>query len=133
MKKPIYLMLSVAMLALGTSCKKDDDDNSPGRTDCLAEQMTMTETEVEDFPNSHTVFITFDAKNTSSKNFDIANGSKIIVANVKVTTTDGSVYESKNMPFITDLSAGATASVLVNADYGANKTFKSYSLELSCR
>lgn len=131
MKKSIYLLLSVVLITFTLSgCSKDDDPGPAGK--CFANDITLTETKLDNYPDSHTLFITFDAKNNSSQTFSIEDGSKVINARIKVTTTDGTVYESNGPLTLTELSSGATASVLLNADYGAGKTYKSYTITLAC-
>lgn len=130
MRTTIILSAMLALTAF-SSCKKDDDVNAGGN--CFADQITLTQTDIDVYENSHSVFITFDAKNTASRDYDIRKGDKQIQLNVKVTTTDGSVYEETQLLTITDITAGSTQSTLVQATYGAGKTYQSYTYTASCK
>jgi hypothetical protein len=119
-----------AMLAMTvfSSCSKDDDNVRTG--ECFADKITFTQTEVQ--TGSNNLIITFDAKNTSGKEYNIENGSKVVNLKIIVTTTDGSNYETNTVFTETKLSAGATVSTLAAATYGAGKTYASYKLTASC-
>lgn len=133
MKKSILSILSVVLLsfALG-SCSDDKNPVMPSRK-CFAGDFTLTQTKLTDSPEQHLIFLTFDAKNNSSQNFNIGDGSsKQIQARIKVTTTDGSVYETNTILTVSELAAGSTASTENTADYGAGKTYKSYTITLYC-
>jgi len=88
---------------------------------------------VNDLQGVDNVQITFDAKNTSSEDYDISTGAKSIYVELKVTTTDNTVYTEEQPLLIAKLAAGATASVTQSADYGAGKTNKSYTIRLYCK
>jgi len=135
MKKTTLSFLFAAFslsLAL-SSCGGDDDNPAPAGGDCLSDKITLTQTLVNDLSSQHSVQITFDAKNTSSSNYDIAKGTKQVFAEIKVTTTDNTVYTEEQPLLVTQLAAGATASVTQSADYGAGKTYKSYTIRLYCK
>lgn len=131
--------LSVALSALSlvfalASCGGDDDNPLPQQDACMADKITMTQTAVNNFASHHHVQITFDAKNTSSSNYDATRVStKQIWVEIKVTTTDNTVYTEEQPFLLTQLNAGATASVKQTADYGEGKTYKSYSIRLYCK
>ncbi len=133
MKKAMLLSIGVSMAVL-SACSKKDNNPLPGQGACLADQITMTQTKVEDYPSSNTVFVTFDIKNTSTTDYDISKGTKIIMVKATVTTTDNSTYEETSpLPGSVTLSAGATASGMIKIEYGAGKKFKSYKIEKSCK
>ncbi len=134
-----YLLL----LALGAiGCGSDDSTPKEGAggtsnagTDagCLASSMQLTETKLTDAASFNTVLLDFDAKNTSTKAYDIQAGSKPILIDFVVTTADGAEYES-TAPFTAQkVDAGATAAIVAMAEYGANKAYASYTFELRCR
>ncbi|RXK86482.1 hypothetical protein [Filimonas effusa] len=129
MRKTLFSALMVLTITATTvtSCSSDDDTSLPSNA-CFADAFTLTETKVEDYPASHMVAITFDAKNTSSSEYNIQNGAKPIYVRVIVTTTDGATYETNQIVTITQLSAGGTSSTQVLAEYGSGKTFKSYAI-----
>lgn len=133
MKKALLLSIGVSMTVL-SACSKKDNNPQPGQGACLADQITMTQTKVEDYPSSNTVFVTFDIKNTSTTNYDITEGAKMIMVKATVTTTDNTNYEETSpLPVSANLSAGATASGMIKIEYGAGKKFKSYKIEKSCK
>lgn len=128
------LPVLMALTITATSCSSDDDDTNLPSNACFADAITLTQTEVENSPSQHSVFVTFDAKNTSSTDYRVQNGAKVIDLKVVVTTTDGSTYETIQPLTVTDLSAGATTSTMVLAEYGAGKTYQSYQLvSKTCR
>ena len=135
--KRTKLSLLFAALSLTfalTSCGGDDDNPTPASDDCLADKITLTQTKVDDFASQHAVQITFDAKNTASSNYDVTTGrAKQIWAEIKVTTTDNTVYTEQQPLLINQLNAGATTSVTQTADYGETKTYKSYTIRLYCK
>ncbi len=115
-----------------SSCS-DDDNEKPDSAACLAESIELTETKVKDSPDFNNVFISFDAKNNASSDYNIVNGSPVIYATVIITTEDGSKYENKETFTITSLSSGATSDFMVVPNYGAGKTYSSYEISLSCK
>lgn len=126
MKKTVLLYAFIIFLFSLTSCS--DDDNQP--SNCFADNITLTQTKVNDLSgSSDAVIITFDAKNTSSSKYDISSGSAAIYITVTVTTTDNSTYETTQPLTVTSLSPGATASTDVLANYGSGKTYKSYKID----
>lgn len=128
----LFAALSSLTLTLA-SCGGDDDNPGPAQGECLSDKITLTQTRVNDLASQHSVQITFDAKNTSSSNYDVAKGVKNIYAEIKVTTTDNAVYTEEQPLLVTQLSAGATASVTQSCDYGAGKAYKSYTIRLFCK
>jgi hypothetical protein len=123
------LFLTLALASCG-----DDDNPGPGQGDCLADKITLTQTKVDNFASQHAVQITFDAKNTGSSNYDVTTGTaRHIWAEIKVTTTDNTVYTEEQPLILNQLNAGATASVTQTADYGEGKTYKSYTIRLYCK
>jgi hypothetical protein len=127
-----FLFAAFSLTLALSSCGGDDDNPSPAG-ECLSDKITLTQTQVNNLAGQHTVQITFDAKNTSSSNYDATRGVKNIYAEIKVTTTDNAVYTEEQPLLITQLAAGATASVTQSADYGAGKTYKSYTIRLYCK
>ena len=128
-----FLFAAFSLTLALSSCGKDDDKPTPSGGDCLSDKITLTQTRVNDLSSQHSVQVTFDAKNTSSTNYDVAKGSKEIYAEIKVTTTDNTVYTEEEPLLVTTLNAGATASVTQSGDYGAGKTYKSYTIRLYCK
>ena len=123
---PVLMALTITATSV-TSCSSDDDTNLPSNA-CFADAFTLTETDVEDYAASHAIAITFDAKNTSSSEYNIQNGAKPIYVRVVVTTTDGATYETNQLLTVTQLSAGGTSSTKVLAEYGSGKTYNSYAV-----
>jgi hypothetical protein len=127
----------VSNLGLGACSGDDDDDFAPGGTSnakpCLASSFALTETKVSDNPTSNTIIIDFDAKNNASTDYDVAAQSPLIEIVVKVKTSDGTEYENSGPLTTPKLSAGATASVAAIGNYGAGKTYQSYTASLRCR
>lgn len=128
----LFTALSSLTLTLA-SCGGDDDNPGPAQGECLSDKITLTQTQVNNLASQHTVQITFDVKNTSSTSYDIAKGVKEIYAEIKVTTTDNTVYTEEQPLLITQLGAGATGTVTQSGDYGAGKTYKSYTIRLFCK
>lgn len=99
----------------------------------MADDISLTETLVSDMaPSSNNVIISFDARNNSSRNYDIRDAKPIYVK-IVVTTTDNSTYESSHILTVNSLSAGATSSTEVLGSYGTGKTYKSYSITKYCQ
>jgi hypothetical protein len=128
-----FLFAAFSLTLALSSCGGDDDNPTPSGGECLSDKITLTQTGVNNLSNVHSVQVTFDAKNTSSTNYDIQKGVKQIFAEIKVTTTDNTVYTEEQPLLITQLAAGNTASVTQSADYGAGKTYKSYTIRLYCK
>ena len=133
--KKIAMMLALISFL---SCSKDDA-KAPGSPagqsgNCISGSIALTQTKITDYPSSNNVFIDFDAKYNSAINYDISTIGigNFIYVKVKVKTTDNNIYETVQ-PIITQLSAGATQSVLVQANYGAGKTYQSYTIEVICK
>jgi hypothetical protein len=131
--------LAVVGLAVA-ACGSDSDSGSPGGSgsgsgdpNCLASAIELTETKRTDSPSFNTLLLDFDAKNTSSTDYDIMKGAKAIMLDFVVTTSDGTEYESEAPLTAAKIDAGATAAVVAMADYGAGKTFESYTVSLRCR
>ena len=133
MKKSILSILSVVLLSFTLGSCSDDKNPAIPSGKCFANDFTLTQTKLTDSPEQHLIFLTFDVKNNSSQKFNVGDGSsKQVQALIKVTTTDGSVYETNTILTLSELAAGATASTENTADYGAGKTYKSYTITLSC-
>lgn len=130
MKSTFILTAMLAISTVFSSCSKDDKTTTRG--ECFADKITFTETEVTP-GGTDNVIITMDAKNTSSKEYSIENGDKVINLRIIVTTTDGNTYETNTVFAVSSLSAGATVSTGAVASYGAGKTYASYKLTASCK
>jgi len=128
-----FLFAAFSLTLALSSCGGDDDNPTPSGGECLSDKITLTQTRVNDLNTQHAVQVTFDAKNTSSTNYDVAKGSKEIFVEIKVTTTDNTVYTEEQPLLVTQLAAGNTASVTQSADYGAGKTYKSYTIRQYCK
>ena len=131
--KKITIML--ALISFLSCSKKDETTSGIAQTgNCISGSIALVQTNITNYPSSNVVFIDFDAKNNSTINYDVATvgTGNFIYAKAKVKTTDGNIYETVQ-PIITQLSAGATQSVLVQANYGAGKTYDSYTIELICK
>lgn len=135
MKTTLKKIAMILALICFVSCSKKDDTNSVAQTgNCISGSIALVQTKVTNYTSSNVVFIDFDAKNNSTINYDIATigTGNFIYAKAKVKTTDGNIYESVQ-PLLTQISAGATQSALVQANYGAGKTYDSYTIELFCK
>jgi len=130
MKSTFILTAMLAFTTVFSSCSKDDKTTTRG--ECFADKITFTETEVTP-GGTDNLIITMDAKNTSSKEYSIENGDKVVNLRIIVTTTDGNTYETNTVFAVTSLSAGATVSTAAVASYGAGKTYASYKLTASCK
>lgn len=124
----------------GTACGSDSDDGSNGSAGdgsgdlaCLAGSIQLRETKRMDAPSFNTLLLDFDAKNTSSNDYDIMKGSKPILLDFVTTTDDGTEYESEAPLTAPKIDAGATTAIVAMAEYGAGKTFESYTVSLRCR
>ena len=138
MRKMLWVRGSLVLAAFaGTACGSDSGSNPGGRASedpaCLASSIELTETKRTDSPSFNTLLLDFDAKNSSSEDYDIMKGSKAILLDVVVTTADGTEYESDAPLTAAKISAGSTAAVVVMAGYGAGKVFESYTVSLRCR
>lgn len=95
--------------------------------------MKFEETKVSPNDSQGNLFVDFDITNQSSTNYDVQTGSKPIYIDIKVTTTDGKVYDSSQILTVTSLAAGSTASSQLLGNYGSGKTYKSYTATLVCK
>lgn len=129
----IYTTLIVlATLTLVVSSCSKKDTNASLTAECFADRVTFTQTAINDYPEGHNVLITFDVKNTSSKDYDTDRGAKVISLRVDVTTTDSSHYETNVVFTKSRIAAGTTTTAMVSADYGAGKTFSGYNVTAAC-
>ncbi len=129
--KYLFNILAVSALfgaLFFTSCSDDDSDN-----DCFVDNLLIVPTDTTDYALSNSVTIDFDVTNTSSRDFDPASNLGYINYTMIVTTTDGTSYETSDLFPILSLSAGATTTTFISGDYGAGKTFASYTYSLECR
>ncbi len=137
--KNIKLLFSlfVVMLVINvTSCSGDDDGDENGNSNskCLKDDFKLEETNVNNLaPSLNEIVVSFDLTNNSNSNYNIQNGSSPINTTMIVTTTDGDTFETTNILLVNALSAGAKTNVDVIGTFGANKTFSSYEITLSCR
>jgi hypothetical protein len=139
--KTIGIRAYLVFLAFaGTACGSDASSNPDGGGGnpsgdpaCLASSIELTETKRTDSPSFNTILLDFDAKNTSTEDYDIMKGSKAILLDFVVTTTDGTEYQSEAPLTAAKIDAGATAAAVAMAAYGAGKTFESYTMSLRCR
>lgn len=142
MNQLIWMRAALVAAAFSITACGSDSTSSPGGggggagsgdPSCLAGSIQLTETKRTDSPSFNTVLLDFDAKNTSSSDYDIMKGDKAIMLDFVVTTTDGTEYESEAPLTAAKIDAGATAAVVAMAEYGAGKTFESYTVSLRCR
>jgi hypothetical protein len=127
---PKFILYSVFALALLPACKKDDASPMPGS--CFADNLTLTQTEFIDYKSNHSVFLSVDVKNTSSKDYDVSKGAKLVNMKILITTTDSAQYETHIGLTQTYIPAGTATSVIIYAEYGAGKTYHDYKLITSC-
>lgn len=126
--KTTFILTAMLVLSLCSSCKKETIPGVSG--ECFADRITFTQTEVETFADN--LIVTFDAKNISSKDYDVEKGDKLIKLKFIITTTDGSKYESTYTFLESKLASGATISTVAGGSYGAGKTYQSYTMTTSC-
>jgi hypothetical protein len=134
--KRLLLIFSIVLFI--PSCNKDDNSGTPTSPPvalCQAEGIKLKETKVDNLASANSIQVSFDATNASGKDYDVAKGvpGSFIYTKIIVETTDGVKYETKAPFLITALSNGATASVIASGDYGAGKTYKSYTISLYCQ
>jgi hypothetical protein len=124
------IFFTVLAISLLSSCSKDD--TSPANGECFADNISLTQTDLIDYTGSHSVFITFDAKNTSRKDYNVDKGAKLVNLKIIVTTTDSAHYETHIALTKTAIGAGQTTTAMISADYGAGKTYCCYQVFTSC-
>jgi hypothetical protein len=131
MKKTIVLIL-VGFLII--SCSKNDDNSNGGTGGgCIAGEMKITETKAQDFPDGNKIFFDYDVKNNSKTDYTFGKTlGTFINYRIKVTTTDGTVYDGNGPFLLSDLKSGATTTAQISLTYGAGKTYKSNVIELYC-
>src|SRR3954469_12170501 len=93
MKINTTLIASATLVLTVSSCSKKDTP-PPLTNECFADKIIFTQTSVKDYPTGHNIFITFDVKNTSEKDYDTDRGAKVMTLKVDVSTTDSSHYET---------------------------------------
>lgn len=135
MKRKLSMLgAAVVMVFAIAACGSKNDNPGPvlPQSKCLSDKMQLKLTKVNNLTSSHTVLLSFDVKNTSNETFDVQKGYKFIMAEIKVTTTDNMVY-TNNVPFTSEkIEPGQTITEEVGGEYGANKTYKSYTIRLYC-
>ncbi|MVT39789.1 hypothetical protein GO495_04275 [Chitinophaga oryziterrae] len=124
------ILYSVFAITLLFACKKDDTSPMPGS--CFADNITLTQTEFIDYAGAHSIFVAMDAKNTSSKDYDVSKGAKLVNMKIVITTTDGAQYETHIGLTKTYIPAGTSTSAIIYAEYGAGKTYQDYKVITSC-
>jgi len=129
-KKNVLLITALLFLTILSSCSSSDDNDLP-QAICLKDDLTLTETKVNDLESVNSIHVDFDVKNNSSTNLDHGDNRTVIYITMNVKTTDGSVYETKKI-FLLQLSAGSTTTTTASADYGSGKVFDSYTYKLTC-
>jgi hypothetical protein len=131
MKFNTTLIASATLVLTVSSCSKKDTP-PPLTLECFADKLVFAQTSIKDYPTGHNVFITFDVKNTSEKDYDTERGAKVITLKVDISTTDSSHYETNVVFTKSRIAAGAATTAMVSADYGAGKTFSSYHVISAC-
>jgi len=125
-----FILYCIFVFTLLSACKKDDTSPPPGS--CFADKITLTQTDFIDYKSAHSIFVSLDAKNTSSKDYDVSKGAKLVNMKIVITTTDSAQYETHIGFTETYIPAGASASVIIYAEYGAGKTYQDYKIITSC-
>lgn len=97
---------------------------------CLANSMSLKENKVENIPGLNLVKVDFDLTNTSGKDYYPDSLMYTIKVTMNVKTTDGTIYE--NIRYLSHITSGATKAYGIWGDYGAGKTYQSYSVSMSC-
>jgi hypothetical protein len=126
--KTTFILTAMLALSLFSSCKKETIPGVSGS--CFADKITFTQTNVQIMAGM--LMITFDAKNTSSKDYDVEKGDKIIDLKFVVTNTDGTKDVSTVPFFESKISAGTTISTITGTEIGDGKTYQSYTMTTSC-
>jgi hypothetical protein len=128
----IYTTLIAATVVFSVSSCSKKDTTAPYTVECFADHMSFTQRSIKDYPTGHNVFITFDVKNTSTKDYDVDRGAKMIVLKVNIATTDSAHYETNVVFTKSKIAAGDSTTAMVSANYGTGKTFSSYNVIAGC-
>ena len=114
-----------------SSCSSDDEITNPNP--CLADSFELTETQVLDVESLNNILVSFDVTNSSSIDYNIATDAPMVIHyTITVTATDGSTFETSMQLPVLSLSAGGTTSIDLIGNYGAGRTYESYTISLSC-
>jgi hypothetical protein len=125
-----FILYSVFAFTLLPACKKDDTSPIPGS--CFADNIIFTQTDFIDYTSAHSIFVSLNAKNTSSKDYDVSKGAKLVNMKIVITTTDGSQYETHIGLTQTYIPAGTSTPTIIYAEYAAGKTYQDYKVITSC-
>jgi translation elongation factor EF-1alpha len=125
-------LIVIATLTLTVSSCSKKDTTQPFTVECFADRMTFIHKTVKDYPSGHNVFLTFAIKNTSTKDYDIERGAKLLSLKVDVSTTDSAHYETNIVFTRSSIAAGDSAVAMVSANYGAGKTYAGYKVIAAC-
>jgi hypothetical protein len=125
------ILSTVLAISLLPACKKEDNAPVPGS--CFADNITLTQTDFVNYPANHSVFVSFDAKNTSTKDYDVSRGAKLVNMEFIITTADGAEHVTHIGLTKTYIPAGTSTSVIIYADYEAGHTYQSYKVHTSCK
>lgn len=129
--KSLKTLIAIIFLLSLNSCS---DDDKMDQKQCLSEDFEITETNTNIASSENQIIITLDVTNNSSLEYSLPD-SKLIIANITVTTVDGKKFETIDFLSIgqSTLSPGATANgVIITANYAENKTYSSHEISLSC-
>ncbi len=125
------------LLIVSVSCSKSDSGSSPSNGgNCLSGSMALSNAVVDNLASQSKIIVSFNVKNNSSSNYSIntsASTKTSIYTKMLVKTTDGAIIETKGPLLVQELSAGATGTVDVLANYSTGKTYESYTIELYCQ
>jgi hypothetical protein len=113
-----------------SACKKDNTSSMPGT--CFGDNITFTQTDFINYAGKHSIFVSLDVKNTSSKDYNVDKGAKLVNLKIIVTTTDGAEYETHIGFTKTYIPAGTAVSAIIYAEYGEGKTYQNYKVIASC-
>ncbi|KQC00870.1 hypothetical protein [Pedobacter sp. Hv1] len=115
----VALILLVSAVSILSSCKKGGGGSIPNADKFPLTNFNITTTAPR--VNGTSVYISYDIKNVSTKNYVILDNSQhIIYVRFTIATTDGTTYEQSRL--IPDLQANTTSAQEVLLQMSSGKT-----------
>jgi hypothetical protein len=131
MKTVFKNLLAVAIVTfMSVSCSKSDPGSGSSNSNCFASQLKLEEASYE--VSSNRLFLSLNITNNSTQKYTVSPTSTV-KTRIKITTTDGKVFEENTQLLVTEIAAGATTTTTALASFGEGKTYKSHTIELNCQ
>jgi hypothetical protein len=137
--KTFIKKISIAFILMSSfACGSSDENKITGGGDtpsiCIASSLAFTLTNLEDFPSTNSVTLSYSVKNNSSSAYNPETNASIknVYYKVRVITKEGTSTDGTAPIPIDGLVPGATKTFSVFAKYAKNQTYDKYSIDFNC-